>query len=144
MNELERPVVGGSGVFDSIEPAQQLRARRMQIVVAVELEALHQRERGLDLARFGDGGGPVELHDGRAGETGELAVQGRQLQPVLGLIDVQGRDGRLHNVGTAAAERQRAIERGPSLRDLVEVPERSVLLAEEDDRAVGESRVACR
>jgi hypothetical protein len=30
----------------------------------------------------------------------------------------------------------------PSLRDLVEVPERSILIAEEDDRAVGESRVA--
>jgi len=61
MNELERAVVGRAGVFDAIEPAQQLRARRVQIVVAVELEALHQRERGLDLARFGDGDGLVEL-----------------------------------------------------------------------------------
>jgi hypothetical protein len=53
-------------------------------VVAVELEALHQSERSLDLARFGDGDGPVELHDRRAGEAGELAVQGRELWPVLG------------------------------------------------------------
>jgi hypothetical protein len=55
---------------------------------------------------------------------------------------VQRRDRRLQHVGIAAAERQRAIERGPSRRDLVEVPERSILIAEEDDRAVGEARVA--
>ena len=60
----------------------------------------------------------------------------------MGLVDVQGRDRRLQHVGIAAAERQRALERGPSLRDLVEVPERSILIAEEDHRAVGESRVA--
>jgi hypothetical protein len=46
----------------------------VQVVVAVELEALDQGERGLDLARFGDGGGPVELDDRRAGAAGELAV----------------------------------------------------------------------
>jgi hypothetical protein len=44
--------------------------RRVQIVVAVELEALDQGERGLDVARFGDGDGPVELHDRRAGPEG--------------------------------------------------------------------------
>jgi hypothetical protein len=88
VNELERPVVGRAGVFDAVEPAQQIRVRRAQIVVAVELEAFHQRERGLDLARFGDGDGLVELHDRRAGETGELAVQGRDLRPVLRLLYV--------------------------------------------------------
>ncbi len=45
-------------------------------------------------------------------------------------------------VGVAAAERQRALERGAPLLDLVEVPERSILVAEEDDRAVSESCVA--
>src|SRR5439155_9389634 len=107
---------------------------RVQIVVAVELEALDQGERGPDLARFGDGGGPVELRDRRTGDAGELAVEGRDLRPVLGLIYVQGRDRRLQHVGIAAAERQRAIERGPPLRDLVDVPERSILIAEEHDR----------
>jgi hypothetical protein len=58
----------------------------MQIVVAVELEALHQGERGLDVARFGDGDGAVELDDRRAGEAGELAAEGRELRPVLGLV----------------------------------------------------------
>src|SRR5438093_268903 len=70
VNELERALVGGAGVFNPIEPAQQLRARRVHIVVLVKLEALHEGERGLDLARFGDGGGSVELHDRRAGDAG--------------------------------------------------------------------------
>src|SRR5918994_5569269 len=57
VNKLERAVVGRAGVFDAIEPSQQLGLRRVQIVVAVELEALHQGERGLDMTRFGDSDG---------------------------------------------------------------------------------------
>src|SRR5207244_12328355 len=77
VNELEGAVVGRAGVVDAIEPTQQLRARRVQIVVEVELEALDQGERGLDLARLGDGDGPVQLRDRRLRAAGELAVQGR-------------------------------------------------------------------
>jgi hypothetical protein len=40
VHELERALVGRVGAFDAIERAQQLRARRVQIVVTVELEAL--------------------------------------------------------------------------------------------------------
>src|SRR6266511_5299200 len=86
--EVERAVVGRAGVVDSVEPAQQLCAGRVEIVVAVELEALDQGERGLDLAGFGDGDGPVQLDDRRAGEAGELAVQRRDLRPVLDLVHV--------------------------------------------------------
>jgi hypothetical protein len=53
---------------------------------------------------------------------------------------VQGCDRRLQHVGIAAAERQRALEHGASLRDLIDVPQRSILVAEEDDRTLGESR----
>ena len=89
MDELERALVGGAGLVDAVEPAQQLRARRVQVVVAVELEALDQVERGLDVARLGDRRGPVELDDRRAGQAGELAVERGELRPVLGLVDVQ-------------------------------------------------------
>jgi hypothetical protein len=142
VNELERARVGRAGVFDAIEPAQQVRADRVQVMVLLELEALDQSERGLDLARFGDRGSLVELDDGRAGEAGELAVQSGDLRPVLGLVQVQGCDRRLQHIGIAAVERQRALERGPSLLDLVEVPERSILVAEEP-RPVPSAIVRC-
>ena len=45
VDELERAVVGRAGLVDAVEPAQQLGARRVQVVVAVEVEALDQRER---------------------------------------------------------------------------------------------------
>jgi hypothetical protein len=54
------------------------------------------------------------------------------------------RDRRLHDVGAAAAERQRAVEDRPALRDLLDVPERAILVAEEDDGVVGEARLAPR
>ena len=50
MHELECATVRRAGVVDSIEPAQQLRARRVEVVVAVELESLDQGEGCLDLA----------------------------------------------------------------------------------------------
>ena len=142
MDEPQRAVVGRAGLVDPIEPAQQLRASGVQVVVVLELEALRQREGGLDVARFRDGDRVVQLDDRRAGAAGELAVQGRDLRPILGLFNVQGRQRGLQHVRTPAAERQRAIERGPTLRDLVEVPERSILIPEEDHGAVGEPRVA--
>ena len=142
MDELERALVGRTSLVDAIEPAQQLGARCVQIVVRVELEAVDQCERSLDLARFGHGCGLVQLHDRRAGSAGELVVESRELRPVLGLLDVQGRNGRLEHVGVAAAERERTVERGSSLRDLVEIPARAILVAKQDDRAVGDARLA--
>ena len=144
MDELERALVGRTSLVDAIEPAQRLGARCVQIVVRVELEAVDQCERSLDLARFGHGCGLVQLHDRRAGSAGELVVESRELRPVLGLLDVQGRDGRLEHVGVAAAERERTVERGSSLRDLVEIPARAILVAKQDDRAVGATRASRR
>ncbi len=93
-------------------------------MVLVELEALDQLERGLDVTCFRDGSGLVELHDRGPGAAGKLAVQSRELQPVLRrLVEVEAGNRRLEHVLITAAERQRAIERGPSRRDLVIVPE---------------------
>src|SRR4029453_7715774 len=61
VNELERPVVGGAGLFDPIEPAQQLRAGRVEVVVALELEALDQVEGGFGVARLGHRSSLIEL-----------------------------------------------------------------------------------
>jgi hypothetical protein len=94
VDELECAFVGCAGVFSAFEPAQELAAGRVQIVVVVEFEPLGERECGLNLSCFGEGGGLVELDDGRAGAACELAVEGRELRPVLGLVEVErGDDG---------------------------------------------------
>jgi hypothetical protein len=48
----------------------------------------------------------------------------------------------LQDVRTATAERQRTIERRPSLDDLLQIPERPILVAEKNDGSLGEPRVA--
>jgi hypothetical protein len=42
MDEFERPLIGGPRVLDPVQSAQQLGASCVQVVVAVQLEALHQ------------------------------------------------------------------------------------------------------
>ena len=76
------------------------------------------------------------------GDAGKLPVQHGELAPVRMLLDVQNGDRRLQDAGRAAAQRQCAIERRSSLSDQVDVPERSILVREEDDRAAGEPRIA--
>jgi hypothetical protein len=95
VDEFEGAFVGCSGVVGAFEPAQELAAGRVQIVVVLEFEPLGERECGLNLSRFGERGGLVELDDGRAGAACELAVEGRELRPVLGLVEVEGGDGGL-------------------------------------------------
>ena len=70
MDELEGAVVGSASLVDAIEPAEQLRLRRVQVVVAIEVEALHQFERGHNLAGFGRMAA-VQLDNRRAGQAGE-------------------------------------------------------------------------
>jgi hypothetical protein len=55
---------------------------------------------------------------------------------------MQRRDRRLDDVRLTAAERERPVEHSPSLLDLVEIPERAILVAEEDDGSVCEPRAA--
>ena len=62
MDQLQRAAVGGPRVLGAIEPAEQLRAGRVQVVVAVEIEVIDEGEGGLDVACLCDGGGPVQLH----------------------------------------------------------------------------------
>src|SRR4051794_40092177 len=63
VRQCERALVRRAGLFDAIEPAKQLGARRVQVGVALELQAVDQRERGLGVARLGDRSRLVELDD---------------------------------------------------------------------------------
>ncbi len=100
------------------------------------------REARLGPSRLGDGDGAVQLDDRRAGEAGELAVEGGDLRPVARLVGVQRGDRRLHDVGPAAAQRERAVEHRPARGDLAGVPQRAVLVGEQHELAVAEARRA--
>jgi hypothetical protein len=54
VHELEGALVGRAGFVDAVEPAQELGARRVEVVIAVELEPVDQGQRGLRVARFGE------------------------------------------------------------------------------------------
>ena len=120
VNELQRTNVGRARVLLTREPAQQLGAGCMQVVVGVELEAVSESQCALEVAGFRQRCGPVELDDRRASQTGEFAVELCELSPVRTLVDVQHRNRRLQHVLTAAIERQRAVERRLPCRDLRE------------------------
>src|SRR4051794_24828635 len=63
VHQLEGAAVRQARLVDATEPPQQLRARGMQVVVAVELEPVHQVQGGLHVARLGHRRRLVELHD---------------------------------------------------------------------------------
>jgi hypothetical protein len=109
VHELERAFVGGARLLEAVEAAQELGAGRVQVVVLVEFEALDEREGAFGVSRLGHGGGFVQLHDGRAGAPCQLAVEGRELRPVRGVVGVQGGDRCLQRVRIAPAERERAV-----------------------------------
>jgi hypothetical protein len=53
----------------SAEAAEQIGSRRVEVLVAVEVEPLDQDQPGLRPIRLGHGDRPVQLHDRRAGQT---------------------------------------------------------------------------
>jgi hypothetical protein len=59
VHQLERPVVGHAGVIGSAEPPQQLAPRRVQVVVAIEVEVVDEGQRELDLSGLGKRVSPV-------------------------------------------------------------------------------------
>ena len=87
---------------------------------------------------LGHGDGPVQLDHRRVGEAGQLAVQRGDLGPVAWLVGVQRRDGRLHDVGTAAVQGEGPVEHGPTVGDLGGVEQRVVLVGEQHEVAVAE------
>src|SRR4029450_5158009 len=80
--ELERALEGRACLVCTTETAQEICACRVEVLVAVEVEPVDDRERRLGSVGFGDGDGTVHLDDGRAGQPGELRGQDRDLPPL--------------------------------------------------------------
>ncbi len=87
--------------------------------------------------------GPVALPSSASrGEAGKLTIEGGDLGPVARLARMQGRDRRLQNVRTTAVQRQSSVEDRQTIGDLSCVPERAVLVGEQDQVATPKPRPA--
>ena len=64
VDERERAVVSSARFVDARQPPEELGARCVQVVVALEIEAVRELERGFRIAGFGDGDGAIQLDDG--------------------------------------------------------------------------------
>ena len=83
-------------------------------MVVVQVQLVHQRQRGSRAADLADGDGPVEGHDRGGGDGEQPVVQGDDLGPV-GLLDgpsigMHGVDGRLELIGTGLVAAKAAAE----------------------------------
>src|SRR5215467_10552821 len=123
---VRRPRLGAAA-----ETPQQLAAGGVEVEVAVQVEAVHGVQRRGGVAGLGEGRGVVELDHRGAGEFGQPPVQLGDLRPVDLLGGLQRRDRGLDDVGAAAAQRDRLVERRPSRSYLGVVPQRTVLIFEE-------------
>src|SRR2546421_1915853 len=81
-HEVERTPVCKPRLVRAAQPAQEVTAGRVQVVVGVELELLHRVKAGLQALRFGDCDGAIERDHRGARQPYELAVQRRDLRPV--------------------------------------------------------------
>jgi hypothetical protein len=132
----------GCSLVAAVETAEELAARGVVEVVAVERQPFHQLKAALGPFGHRHGDGPVQLHDGRRCVTLELGVEEGDLRPVGLRLGVERGDRRLQLVRAWPSQRECAVERGLSRRDLVFVPEPAVLVLEQDELVVSHTGVA--
>src|SRR5215471_15816189 len=102
LREVERAAVRVVGLIVPADATQEVGTRGVEVPVMVEVEAVEDGQAGIGSIDLGHGDGPVHLDDRGAGLLGERFVQGGDLPPVAGLVQVQVRDGRLEQVGPGA------------------------------------------
>ena len=139
-DELQRAGVGGTRIRVATDAAQQLGARGVEVVVAVEVELDRSDPAHVRVAGLRNRDRAVERDDGRAGQSRQRSVERRDLRPVARLIGVQRRDRRLDGVWAVTEETQRPVEREAAGVDLVRVPPRRVLVGQQDELAVAVHR----
>ena len=113
-------------------------------MVAVERQTLQQLEAAFGSLRHGDGDRAIQLDDRGRRVALELRVEEGDFTPVGLRLGVKRGDRGLELVGTRPTPGDRLVERRLPGLDLVPIPERPVLLVEQDDRAVGNAGVAAR
>jgi len=76
-----RALVGGRGVAVAAQSPEQVRAGRVERVVAREVELVHQRQCGGGTVQLADGDGAVEGDDRRGRDREQLVIEGDDLRP---------------------------------------------------------------
>src|SRR4029077_8741940 len=103
-------------------------------MVAVEFEAVDERERRIRSLDLGDGDGAVERDDRARGDRLELVVELQDLPPVrrcrIGRISVHGVDRRLDLVWTGHVALEASADDGLPCGNEVAVPDGPVLVSE--------------
>src|SRR5258706_395576 len=139
----DRGLIGGRGLSIPAEPAEQIGADRVEEVVAVQVrgQVVHHHERGRRPVDFGQRDGAVERDDG-AGTYGEqLVVELQYLRPV-GTSDRPGVgmnrvDRCLNLIWPWLSAPQTAADDGLAFGYQVAIPDRTILVAEQHQPAVG-------
>ena len=67
MDELERPGVGGPRLVGPVESPQEFGARRVEVVVALQLEPVDEPQRAFRVACLSERRRAIQLDDRRAG-----------------------------------------------------------------------------
>ena len=139
-SETEGSLVRGSGFLQSSQPTAEVRPGRMREVVIREIAAFHdgvdQREPRRRTIAHRHRHCAVQLNNGRRLRSRQQVVQRDDLAPVcsgsVGFASVHGCDSRLDRIGADPASRQRPLDQRQTLADLRPVPERTVLVVEQD------------
>src|SRR5260370_47898 len=122
------------------QPAVQIGTGRMRQVVICQFAMFQHRvdmlQSGLWAIAHGNGHGTIEMGYRRRVNSHQLVVKRNNLPPVgrsgRFRFSMNGRDRSLQRVSTEAAGVQGLLHQGPSLRDLLPVPERAVLIVQQN------------
>src|ERR1700680_1928996 len=137
--ECQRRVICLTCLEVAAKPAEQVRPDRMEEVVAVEVKALDGTQRGCRALHLGKRNGAVERNDGGGGDRHELVVELEDLAPIRGTrrdpVAVHRVDRRLNLKRTWPITTQAFAHQRLALVDELPIPERAVLVGEQDEVA---------
>ncbi len=138
---LDRPPVGEDRLVGPAEPGEELGARRVEEMVAVEIDIAQRGQTGSGPAQLRHGDGAVQRDHGIGPRDQQHVVEGDDLGPVGRLGDlgvgVDRRDRGLDPVLPGPIVVEEAAHQCVTLPDLRPIPEPAVLIGESNEGSVG-------
>src|SRR5581483_8183981 len=144
-NQGERLLVRSAGLRNPAQSAAQVRAARVREMIVREMLARQQvidkRKPLRQTFAHGNGHGAVQFDNRGWMNLEQPVVEQRNLAPVRrcrgGTLSMNGGNNRLQSVGAKAARLQSALGEREAFGDLIPVPQRPVLLLQQDQVSVG-------